>query len=158
LTQLFFFRFEFDLLVTDATFQAFRLDLRGSIPTFVAITTGKVNGVKLQDKMRVQEDAIYTMDRGYVDADQVITLVMKKSKKGYPERFRRVSYVDKERNKQLVCLTNNFDMPAKTVADAYKQWWHVELFFRWIMQHLQFKKFYGTTNNAVKSQIWVGFY
>lgn len=171
------------------------IDLRGSIPTFVAITTGKVNDVKLLDKMPVEEDAIYTMDRGYVDyarlyavhkqgaffvirakdnlkfkrlysapkdkeagirADQVITLVTKKSKKGYPERLRRVSYVDKERNKRLVFLTNNFDIPAKTVADIYKQRWQVELFFKWIKQHLRFKKFYGTSENAVKSQIWVG--
>ena len=171
------------------------IDLRGIIPTFVAITTGKVNDVKLLDKMPVQEDAIYTMDRGYVDyarlhtihkqgaffvirakdnlkfkrlysapkdreagirADQVITLVTKKSKKGYPERLRRVSYVDKERNKRLVFLTNNFDIPAKTVADVYKQRWQVELFFKWIKQHLRFKRFYGTSENAVKSQIWVG--
>ena len=171
------------------------IDLRGIIPTFVAITTGKVNDVKLLDKMPVQEDAIYTMDRGYVDyarlyaihkqgaffvirakdnlkfkrlysapkdretgirADQVITLVTKKSKKGYPERLRRVSYVDKERNKRLVFLTNNFNIPAKTVADIYKQRWQVELFFKWIKQHLRFKKFYGTSENAVKSQIWVG--
>ena len=171
------------------------IDLRGIIPTFVAITTGKVNDVKLLDKMPVQEDAIYTMDRGYVDyarlyaihkqgaffvirakdnlkfkrlysapkdretgirADQVITLVTKKSKKGYPERLRRVSYVDRERNKRLVFLTNNFDIPAKTVADVYKQRWQVELFFKWIKQHLRFKRFYGTSENAVKSQIWVG--
>lgn len=171
------------------------IDLRGIIPTFVAITTGKVNDVKLLDKMPVQEDAIYTMDRGYVDyarlyavhkqgaffvirakdnlkfkrlysapkdkeagirADQVISLVTKKSKKGYPERLRRVSYVDKERNKRLVFLTNNFSIPAKTVADIYKQRWQVELFFKWIKQHLRFKRFYGTSENAVKSQIWVG--
>ena len=171
------------------------IDLRGIIPTFVAITTGKVNDVKLLDKMPVQEDAIYTMDRGYVDytrlyavhkqgaffviraknnlkfkrlysapkdkeagirADQVVSLVTKKSKKGYPERLRRVSYVDKERNKRLVFLTNNFDIPAKTVADIYKQRWQVELFFKWIKQHLRFKRFYGTSENAVKSQIWVG--
>ena len=171
------------------------IDLRGIIPTFVAITTGKVNDVKLLDKMPVQEDAIYTMDRGYVDyarlyaihkqgaffvirakdnlkfkrlysapkdkeagirADQVISLETKKSKKGYPERLRRVSYVDKERNKRLVFLTNNLSIPAKTVADIYKQRWQVELFFKWIKQHLRFKRFYGTSENAVKSQIWVG--
>ena len=171
------------------------IDLRGIIPTFVAITTGKVNDVKLLDKMPVQEDAIYTMDRGYVDyarlyaihrqgaffvirakdnlkfkrlysalkdketgirADQVITLVTIKSKKGYPERLRRVSYVDKERNKRLVFLTNNLSIPANTVADIYKQRWQVELFFKWIKQHLRFKRFYGTSENAVKSQIWVG--
>jgi hypothetical protein len=170
------------------------IDLRGAIPTFVAITTGKVNDVRMLDKMPVQEDAVYTMDRGYIDyarlyaihkqgaffvvrakdnlkfqrlyslqkdkeagirADQVVTLVTKKSKKGYPERLRRVSYVDKEHNKRLVFLTNSFDIPAKTVADIYKQRWQVELFFKWIKQHLRIKAFYGTSINAVKSQIWV---
>jgi IS4 transposase len=160
----------------------------------VAITTGKVNDVKLLDKMPVQEDAVYTMDRGYVDyarlfaihkqgaffvirakdnlkfqrlyskqkdketgvrADQIITLKTKKSRIGYPERLRRVSYVDKERNKRLVFLTNNFDISAKLVADVYKQRWQVELFFKWIKQHLRIKSFYWTSINAVKSQIWV---
>jgi len=170
------------------------MDLRGSIPTFVAITTGKVHDVRMLDEMPVTEDAIYTMDRGYLDfdrlysvhkqgaffvvrakdnlkfqrlysmpkdkdagirADQTITLVTKKSRKGYPERLRRVSYVDKERNKRLVFLTNNFGIPAKTVTDIYKQRWQVELFFKWIKQHLRIKSFYGTSINAVKSQIWV---
>ena len=170
------------------------IDLRGSIPTFVAVTTGKVHDVRMLDEMPVTEDAIYTMDRGYVDfarlyaihkqgaffvvrakdnlryqrlysspkdkeagirADQVITLVTQKSKKGFPEKLRRVSYVDKERNKRLVFLTNHFDVAAKTVADIYKQRWQVELFFKWIKQHLRIKAFYGTSINAVKSQIWV---
>jgi hypothetical protein len=170
------------------------IDLRGSIPTFVAITTGKVNDVKMLDKMPVQEDSVYTMDRGYVDyarlyaihkqgaffvirakdnlkfqrlyskskdkdagvrADQVITLKTKKSRAGYPEQLRRVSYVDKERNKRLVFLTNHFDITAKMVADVYKQRWQVELFFKWIKQHLRIKSFYGTSINAVKSQIWI---
>ena len=67
----------------------------------------------------------------------------KKSKKGYPERLRRVSYVDKELDKRLVFLTNDFDIPAQTVADVYKQRWQVELFFKWIKQHLRFKGFNG---------------
>ena len=91
-----------------------------------------------------------------VRADQVIALGTHKSKKGYPERLRRVSYFDKERKKRLVFLTNNFDITAKTVADIYKQRWQVELFFKWIKQHLRMKSFYGTSENAVKSQIWVG--
>jgi len=171
------------------------IDLRGSIPTFVAVTPGKVPDVKMLDQMPVSEDAIYTMDRGYVDfarlyaihkqgaffvvrakenlkfkrlwsspkdkatgirADQVIELVTQKSKKAYPERLRRVSYFDKERKKRLVFLSNNFDIPAKTVAEIYKQRWQVELFFKWIKQHLRIKSFYGTSINAVKSQIWVG--
>jgi hypothetical protein len=90
-----------------------------------------------------------------IRADQVITLVTQKSKKGFPEKLRRVSYVDKERGKRLVFLTNHFGVAAKTVADIYKQRWQVELFFKWIKQHLRIKAFYGTSINAVKSQIWV---
>ena len=90
-----------------------------------------------------------------VRADQIITLVTQKSKKGYPERLRRVSFVDKERNKRLVFLTNNFEIHAETVAAVYKQRWRVELFFKWIKQHLRIKSFIGTSVNAVKSQIWV---
>ena len=78
-----------------------------------------------------------------------------KSKKGCPEKLRRVSYVDKERGKRLVFLTNNFAIPALTVAEIYKQRWQVELFFKWVKQHLRIKSFYGTSINAVKSQIWV---
>jgi len=81
-------------------------------------------------------------------------LVTQESKKGYPERLRRVSYFDKHRKKRLVLLSNNFGIPAKTVAGIYKQRWQVELFFKWIKQHLRIKSFYGTSVNAVKSQIW----
>lgn len=90
-----------------------------------------------------------------IRADQIITLKTKKSRKGYPEQLRRVSYFDKERNKRLVFLTNNFDISAKMVADVYKQRWQVELFFKWIKQHLHIKSFYGTSINAVKSKIWI---
>lgn len=82
-------------------------------------------------------------------------MVTQKSKKGYPEPLRRVSYVDKDRNKRLVFLTNNFEIEAPTVAAIYKQRWQVELFFKWIKQHLRIKAFLGTSPNAVKSQIWV---
>jgi len=170
------------------------IDLRGPIPTWVAITTGKVHDVRMLDYLPVEKDAFYAMDRGYVDfarlygihqqgaffvvrakdnlkckrlysnpkdketgvrADQIITLITQKSKKGYPERLRRVSFVDKERNKRLVFLTNNFEISAETVAAVYKQRWQVELFFKWIKQHLRIKAFIGTSVNAVKSQIWV---
>jgi hypothetical protein len=89
-------------------------------------------------------------------ADQTIILLTKKSREGYPEHLRRVSYVDKEQNKRFVFLTNHFGIPAKTVADVYKQRWQVELFFKWIKQHLRIKAFYGTSPNAVKTQLWVG--
>jgi len=170
------------------------IDLRGIIPTFVAVTPGRVHDVRMLNSMPVTEEAIYTMDRGYVDfarlyalhqqgaffvvraknnlrcqrlyslpknkstgirADQIITLITPKSKKAYPETLRRVSYIDIEKNKRLVFLTNHFDIPALTVANIYKQRWQVELFFKWIKQHLRIKTFYGTSFNAVKSQIWV---
>ena len=170
------------------------IDLRGPIPTWVAITTGKVHDVRMLDQLPVAKDAIYTMDRGYVDftrlyalhqqgaffvvrakdnlksrrlysrpknkdagvrSDQIITLLTQKSKKGYPDRLRRISFIDKERNKRLVFLTNNLEIPAETVAAVYKQRWQVELFFKWIKQHLRIKSFIGTSINAVKGQIWV---
>jgi hypothetical protein len=170
------------------------IDLRGPIPTWVTITTGKVHDVRMLDQLPVEKDAIYAMDRGYIDyarlyrihqqgaffvvrakdnlkckrlysnpknkdagvqADQIIRLTLQKSKKGYPEKLRRISFVDKERNKRLEFLTNNLDLPAETIAAIYKQRWQVELFFKWIKQHLRIKSFIGTSVNAVKSQIWV---
>jgi hypothetical protein len=87
-------------------------------------------------------------------ADQRIVLKGKKSRDAYPDVLRRVSYVDLDTNKHFVFLTNIFTVSAKTVADIYKQRWQVELFFRWIKQHLRIKTFYGTSPNAVKIQIW----
>jgi len=87
-------------------------------------------------------------------ADQRIVLKGKKSRDAYPDVLRRVSYVDLDTNKRFVFLTNIFTVPAKTVANIYKQRWQVELFFRWIKQHLRIKTFYGTSPNAVKIQIW----
>jgi hypothetical protein len=87
-------------------------------------------------------------------ADQRIVLKGKKSRDAYPDVLRRVSYVDLDTNKRFVYLTNIFTVPAKTVTDIYKQRWQVELFFRWIKQHLRIKTFYGTSPNAVKIQIW----
>lgn len=112
--------------------------------------------VRAKDNLRCQRLYSAPKDKeAGVRADQVIALVTQKSKKGYPERLRRVSYVDKERNKRLVFLTNNFETAATTVADIYKQRRQVELFFKWIKQHLRIKAFYGTSINSVKSQIWV---
>ncbi len=87
-------------------------------------------------------------------ADQRIVLKGKKSRDAYPDVLRRVSYVDMDTNKHFVFLTNIFTVSAKTVADIYKQRWQVEIFFRWIKQHLRIKTFYGTSPNAVKIQIW----
>jgi hypothetical protein len=90
-----------------------------------------------------------------VQADQTVMLIGYKSRKAYPDPFRRVRYYDAKRNKRLVVLTNNFLIPAKTVADIYRLRWQVELFFKWIKQHLRVKSFFGTSPNAVKTQIWI---
>jgi len=90
-----------------------------------------------------------------VQADQTVMLIGYKSRKAYPDSFRRVRYYDAERNKRLVVLTNNFLIPAKTIADIYRSRWQVELFFKWIKQHLRIKSFFGTSSNAVKTQIWI---
>ena len=90
-----------------------------------------------------------------IRSDQTVILTTIGSATVYPEPLRRVSYADAETNNRLVFLTNNFDLPALTIAKIYKSRWQVELFFRWIKQHLRIKAFYGTTENAVKTQIWI---
>jgi transposase len=87
--------------------------------------------------------------------DQVIMLTGFYAQKSYPEKLRLVKYYDFEREKKLDFLTNNFSLPALTIANLYKCRWQVELFFKWIKQHLRIKAFYGTSENAVKSQIWI---
>ena len=77
------------------------------------------------------------------------------SAKAYPEALRRVSYLDVETRKRFKLLTNNFTLPALIIAQIYKCRWQVELFFKWIKQHLRIKAFYGTSENAVKTQIWI---
>jgi len=88
-------------------------------------------------------------------SDQIITLSGFYSRQGYPEKLRRVRFLDTERNKRLVFLTNNFALPAHTIAQLYRSRWQIELFFKWIKQHLRIKAFYGTTPNALKTQIWI---
>ena len=87
--------------------------------------------------------------------DQIIVLTGFYASKDYPEKLRRVSYVDKETEQSLVFITNCFTLPAITIAQLYKCRWQVELFFKWIKQHLRIKAFFGTTENAVKTQIWI---
>ena len=88
-------------------------------------------------------------------SDQTVILSSMESATAYPDPLRKVSYFDPERSKRLKFLTNNFTLPARTIADIYKQRWQVELFFKWIKQHLRIKAFYGTSENAVKTQIWI---
>ena len=87
--------------------------------------------------------------------DQNIGLRTAKSKRDYPEKLRRIRFVDAETGKSLVFITNHFGLPAITIAHIYKSRWHIELFFKWIKQNLRIKTFYGTTENAVKTQIWI---
>jgi len=170
------------------------LDLRGNIPSFVAITDGKVHDVNILDKLIPEMGAIYVMDRAYLDferlytmhqcsaffvtrtkintgfrrlysnkvdkstgvrCDQVIMLTGFYTKKDYPEKLRRVKFFDVESGKRLSFLTNQFTLPALTIANLYRCRWQVELFFKWIKQHLRIKAFYGTSENAVKTQIWI---
>lgn len=170
------------------------LDLRGPIPTMIAISDGKQADVTVLDDLVLEPGAFYVMDRGYVDfdrlyrfvlagaffvtrakaglrihrlesrpvdgstgvrSDQIVWLTLRRSLERYPDRFRRVSYRDPETNKGLVFLTNNFDLPPLVIAQLYKSRWRVELFFKWIKQNLRIKHFFGTTDNAVKTQVWI---
>jgi hypothetical protein len=88
-------------------------------------------------------------------SDHTIMLTGRYTRDLYPSPLRRIHYVDPERGKRLVFLSNNFVIPALTVAQLYKSRWQVELFFRWIKQHLRIKRFYGHSQNAVKTQIWI---
>jgi hypothetical protein len=88
-------------------------------------------------------------------SDQTIVLAGPKSSRLYPGPLRRVAFFDTENKRRLVFLTNNFTLPALTIARLYKSRWQVELFFKWIKQHLRIKAFYGTSDNAVKTQVWI---
>lgn len=90
-----------------------------------------------------------------VRSDQTVILTSISSVKAYPDPLRRVTYVDPKTGKRLQFLTNNFTLPAVIIAQIYKSRWQVELFFKWIKQHLRIKAFYGTSQNAVKTQIWI---
>ena len=90
-----------------------------------------------------------------VRSDQIVWLANVSSIRHYPDKLRRIHYVDAHTGKSLVFLTNNFELPALTIALLYKSRWKVELFFKWIKQHLRIKHFYGTSENAVKTQVWI---
>jgi hypothetical protein len=170
------------------------LDLRGSIPTFIHISDGKLHEVNTLDIVPLEAGSFYVMDRGYLDFERLYTITQTSAffvirgksnlkcrrvyshpvdkatgllcdqsvlltgfyqAKNYPDKLRRVKYHDKETDKTLVFLTNNFTLPAMTIAELYRCRWQVELFFRWIKQNLRIKTFYGTSENAVKAQIWI---
>ena len=170
------------------------LDLRGSIPSFIHISDGKMHDVRVLDILPIEAGAFYVMDRGYLDferlygmgqqgaffvtrakrnmdarrvysmpsdrtngiiCDQRILLNGYNASRHYPEQLRRVRFNDAETGKNLVFLTNHMTLPALTICALYKKRWHVELFFKWIKQHLHIKRFMGTSENAVKTQIWI---
>ena len=88
-------------------------------------------------------------------SDQTVVLMTRDARRDYPQALRRVRYTDPTTKKRLAFLTNNFTLPALTIAHLYKSRWQVELFFKWIKQHLRIKAFYGTSENAVKTQLWI---
>lgn len=92
---------------------------------------------------------------GGILADQIVCLEVFRTHRDYPSHLRRIRFHDRETGKRLVFLTNQFTLPAQTICALYKSRWRVELFFKWIKQHLRIKAFYGTNENAVKTQIWI---
>ena len=112
--------------------------------------------VRTKSNVLLQRRYSHAVDKSTgVRSDQTVILSSFESACAYPDALRRVSYFDAETNKRLKFLTNNFTLPPLTIAQIYKQRWQVELFFKWIKQHLRIKAFYGTSENAVKTQIWI---
>jgi hypothetical protein len=112
--------------------------------------------VRTKSNVILQRRYSHPVDRTTgVRSDHTVILTAIGSAKVYPDALRRVSYLDMETRKRFKFLTNNFTLPAVTIAQIYKSRWQVELFFKWIKQHLRIKAFYGTSENAVKTQIWI---
>src|SRR5580658_4486789 len=170
------------------------LDLRGSIPSFIFISDGKMHDVNILDQLVPEAGAFYVMGRRYLDferlahlddagsffvtraksnlkarrrysrpvdrstglvCDQTVLLTGFYSRQGFNRPLRRIKFTDPQTGKRLVFLTNNFALDALAIAKLYKCRWQVELFFKWIKQHLRIKVFFGTSENAVKTQIWI---
>src|SRR6266478_2838537 len=112
--------------------------------------------LRTKENVLLQRRYSHPVDRSTgVRSDHTVILTAIESVKVYPDALRRVSYLDAETNKRLKFLTNNFVLPALTIAQTYKCRWQIELFFRWIKQHLRIKSFFGTSANAVRTQIWI---
>jgi len=112
----------------------------------------------IRSKSNFQFRRLYShpIDKAHgVQCDQTIVLTGFYSQQGYPDKLRRIKYFDEETQKNLTFLTNNFNLPPLTIAQLYRCRWQVELFFKWIKQHLRIKCFFGTSENAVKTQIWI---
>jgi len=121
-------------------------------------TSGKedfiIRAKKNLDYKRISSDTDIDTTSG-LRSDQTIRLNGVKTKNDYPEKIRRIRYYDSETDRYFIYLTNNFQVPGTVVAELYKNRWKVELFFKWIKQHLRIKHFYGTSFNAVKTQTWI---
>ena len=112
--------------------------------------------VRTKENILLQRRYSHPVDKKTgVQSDQTVILTAIDSAKAYPDALRRVSYYDAETDKRLKFLTNNFVLPALTITQIYRSRWQVELFFKWIKQHLRIKAFFGTSENAVKTQIWI---
>jgi hypothetical protein len=170
------------------------LDLRGNIPVVVHIDDGYSYDTDILDVLIAEPDAVYVMDRGYLDlrrlyslhaagaffvirakknqalrrtlsrsvdrttgvvCDQTVRFTGRFSEPKYPERLRRIRYRDSQAGRSFVFLTNNFDLPPLAIAELYRCRWQIELFFKWIKQHLRIRSFFGVSENAVKTQIWI---
>jgi hypothetical protein len=140
------------------------LDLRGNIPSFIYISDGKLHDVHTLDMLMPEAGAIHVVDRAYsaptdrttgILWDQTISLDGNDSRRDCPKHLRRIRFKDPESGKPLVFITNNFILPAATICALYKSRWQVEFFFKWIKQRLRIKQFYGTSENAVETQIWI---
>jgi hypothetical protein len=111
--------------------------------------------VRAKKNLRFRRRYSHPVDRSTgLICDQTVLLTVPRSLEGYPDPLRRIRYKDPETGKALIFLSNNFSLPALSIAELYRSRWQVELFFKWIKQHLRIKAFYGTSENAVKTQIW----
>jgi len=112
--------------------------------------------IRAKDNFRFRRLYSQPVDKATgLQCDQIITTRNFYARKDYPEKLRRIRFFDSNTKRNLVFLTNNFSLPACTIVELYRHRWQIELFFKWIKQHLRIKAFYGTTENAVKTQIWI---
>lgn len=140
-------------------------DVETQVPAFVHITPAAVHDVKAMEVIPYEPGSFYIFDRGYNDfkrlyrinvlSDAEIELTGYYPSKYYPERMRLIRYWDEEQECEFMFLTNAIGLKALLLAELYKNRWQIELFFKWLKQHLKIKKFWGTSENAVKTQIYV---
>jgi hypothetical protein len=170
------------------------LDVRGSIPSFIRVSTAKMADSAILDQLVPEAGSFYILDRGYNDfarllrwtqagaffvvrarknitftrkavrqvdratglrSDQTVAFKDRRTKKRYPLPLRRVTFFDVEHRRRFILLTNAFHLQALVIPQLYKCRWQVELFFKWIKQHLRIRHFFGTSLNAVKTQVWI---